>query len=124
MEVMRGVRSEQKLEEAMRTIFITAAIALVATQSFAISRLNPQSMTCERARATIHNQGAVIFRWTSPRGLPIYDRFIRNSRYCEANEYAEWKNIPTRDDRSCPVLACRNLDLRPGSGFFIPDNSL
>ena len=108
----------------MKTIVITVAIALFATQSFAISRLNPLSMSCASARATIHNQGAVIFRWTSPRGLPLYDRFIRNSRYCEANEYAERKNIPRRDDRSCPVLACRNLDLRPGSGFFIPDNSL
>jgi hypothetical protein len=108
----------------MKTLLLTAAVALIATQSFAISRLNPLSMSCASARAAVHNQGAVIFRWTSPRGLPLYDRFIRNSRFCDANEYAEWRGIPTRDDRACQVLACRNLDSRPGSGFFIPDYSL
>jgi hypothetical protein len=108
----------------MKIIFVTAAIVLAASPSFAISRLNPLSMSCSSARAAIHNQGAVIFRWTSPRGLPLYDRFIRNSRYCEANQYAEWRGIPTRDNRSCQVLACEDLSNRPGSGFFIPDNSL
>ncbi|TCU36636.1 hypothetical protein [Rhizobium azibense] len=107
----------------MKKLAVAAAIFLAASPSLAISRYNPMSMTCQSARAAIHNQGAVIFRWTSPRGLPIYDRYVRNSRYCDSNEYAEWKNIPTRDDRSCPVLNCQSIDNLDGM-FFIPNNSL
>ena len=107
----------------MKKLALTLAIVLVASPSFAISRLNPLAMNCASARAAVHNQGAVIFRWTSPRGLPLYDRFVRNSRYCDANQYAEWKHIPTRDDRSCPVLNCQNIDNLDGN-FLSPDNSL
>ncbi len=107
----------------MKKLALTLAIVLAASPSFAISRLNPLSMSCDSARAAVHNQGAVIFRWTSPRGLPLYDRFVRNSRYCDANQYAEWKNIPTRDDRSCPVLNCQSIDNLDGN-VLVPNNSL
>jgi hypothetical protein len=104
---------------ALALLFSTAAVL----PSYAISRLNPKSMSCDSAQTAVHEQGAVIFRWTSPRGLPLYDRFVRNSRYCDANKYAEWKSIPTHDNRSCRVLNCQNIDNLDGN-FIIPDNSL
>ncbi|MFP3544394.1 hypothetical protein SB748_13045 [Rhizobium sp. SIMBA_035] len=107
----------------MKTLAFAVAAVLVASPSFAISRLNPLGMSCAQARSAVHNQGAVIFRWTSPRGLPLYDRFVRNSRLCDANEYAEWKNVPTRDDKTCPVLNCQNIDNLDGT-FIVPNNSL
>jgi len=107
----------------MKKLVFTVTIVLIASPALAISRLSPLKMTCEQARAAVHNQGAVIFRWTSPRGLPLYDRFVRDSSFCDPNEYAEWKQIPTRDDRTCPVLFCENLNRLDGD-FIIPDNSL
>ena len=107
----------------MKRLLVTLLITLASTPSLAISRLNPLAITCANARAAVHQQGAVIFRWTSPRGLPLYDRFVRNSRYCDLNQYAEWKNIPTRDDRSCPLLNCQNIDNLEGT-FIIPEHSL
>ncbi|KRB49210.1 hypothetical protein ASE04_18710 [Rhizobium sp. Root708] len=107
----------------MKKLAVLVAIVLAGSPALAISRLSPLKMTCDQARATVHNQGAVIFRWTSPRGLPLYDRFVRNGRYCDPNEYAEWKRIPTRDNRACLVLFCENLNRLDGD-FIIPDNSL
>ncbi len=107
----------------MKKLAVIFTVMLASTPAFAISRLSPLKMTCEQARAAVRNQGAVIFRWTSPRGLPLYDRFVRNSRYCDPNEYAEWKRIPTRDTRACPVLFCENLNRLDGD-FIIPDNTL
>ncbi|NLS03160.1 hypothetical protein HGP14_07210 [Rhizobium sp. P32RR-XVIII] len=107
----------------MKKVALAMALVLVASPALAISRYNPLSMSCQSARAAIHNEGAVIFRWTSPRGLPIFDRYIRNSRYCDAHEYAEWRNIPTGNDPTCPVLYCEDIDNRKGL-FFIPDNYL
>ena len=107
----------------MRAVLLTLAALLAGSPCYAISRLSPLSMTCEQAREAVHSQGAVIFRWKSPRGLPLYDRFVRNRRFCEANEYAEWKSIPTRDNRSCRVLNCQNIDNLDGT-FMVPDHSL
>jgi hypothetical protein len=107
----------------MKRHLLTLLVALSATPSLAISRLNPLQMTCVNARAVVHQQGAVIFRWTSPRGLPLYDRFVRNNRYCDVNQYAEWKDIPTRDDPACPLLNCQNIDNLDGT-FIVPQRSL
>jgi hypothetical protein len=107
----------------MKKLLIVVLIGFIATPSFAIMRLNPLSITCQKARDTVHQRGAVIFRWSSSRGLPLYDRFVRNSRYCDTNQYAEWKNIPTRDDPTCPVLNCQNIDNLDGL-FIVPEHSL
>jgi hypothetical protein len=82
-------------------------------------------MTCQKARAAIHNEGAVILRYPSKRvaSMTLYDRYIRNSRFCDANQYAEWTGVPTKDDPNCRVLNCQNLDNLDGT-FIIPDNRL
>lgn len=108
----------------MKTTAMTALIiALTVSPALAISRYNPKTLTCESAQAAIHDQGAVIYRYTSPRGLPLYDRYVRNSRYCEGNEYADWTSIPTKDNPKCQVLNCQkrdNIDDR----LFIPNHNL
>ncbi|QFY59808.1 hypothetical protein FZ934_04790 [Rhizobium grahamii] len=109
----------------MRKTALLLSFALVASPAMAISRYNSQSMTCQSARAAIHNEGAVIFRYPSKRvpGMPLYDRYVRNSRFCDGNKYAEWTRIPTKDDPSCRVLNCQNIDNLDGM-FLVPDYSL
>jgi hypothetical protein len=110
----------------MKILALILAAIMAASPAYAVSRVSPLSMTCNQARAAwpaVHNQGAVIARLTSRRGLPIYDRYARNSHYCDASKYAEWKNIPTRDDRTCPVLNCQNIDNLDGQ-FIVPTHSL
>ncbi len=109
----------------MKKLALCVSIVLAASPALAISRYNPQTMTCQSARAAIHNQGAVIFRYPSKKvpGMTLFDRYVRNSRYCDANKYAEWTNIPTKDDPTCRVLNCQNIDNLDGM-FIVPDNSL
>lgn len=84
-------------------------LVLAASPAAAISRYNPLFMSCAGVRAAIHNQGAVIFRYQSPRGLPLYDRYVRNSNDCEATDYAEW----TRSDKGRYTLPGSELP-KPG----------
>ena len=107
----------------MKKIAVTLALVLAASPALAISRYNPLTTSCQSVRAAIHNQGAVIFRYTSPRGLPLYDRYVRNSNYCDATDYAEWTSIPSKDNPKCRVLNCQNIDNLDGM-FFIPHYSL
>ncbi len=109
----------------MKKMVLALAVVMAASPAFAISRYNSQSMSCQSARAAIHNEGAVILRYPSKRvqGMTLYDRYIRNSRYCEANEYAEWTTIPTKDNPRCRVLNCQNIDNLDGM-FIVPDYSL
>ncbi len=108
-----------------KTVLFVAAAVLAASPAMAISRYNSLTITCNRARAAIHNEGAVIFRYPSTRvrGMALFDRYVRNSRFCDANKYAEWTRIPTKDNPQCPVLNCQNIDNLDGT-FIIPNNSL
>jgi hypothetical protein len=98
-------------------------LVLAASPALAISRYNPLAMSCASVRAAIHNQGAVIFRYQSPRGLPLYDRYVRNSNYCDATDYAEWTHIPSKDNPRCQVLNCKSIDNLDGM-LFIPHHQL
>ncbi len=114
-----------KEEIAVRKVLVFTAALLAATPALAISRYNSQTISCDRARAAIHNEGAVILRYPSTRvrGMTLYDRYVRNSRMCDANEYAEWTTVPTKDNPKCRVLNCQNIDNLDGM-LFIPDYSL
>ncbi|CAN7246191.1 hypothetical protein [Rhizobium sp. LjRoot258] len=109
----------------MRKLVVVVAFVIVASPALAISRYNSLTMSCQAARAAIHNEGAVILQYPSKRvpGMTLFDRYIRNSNYCDANKYAEWTTIPTKDNPRCRVLNCQNIDNLDGM-FIIPYYSL
>lgn len=51
----------------MKKIALALMLVLAASPALAISRYNPLTMSGANVRAAIHNQGAVIFRYQSPR---------------------------------------------------------
>ena len=101
-------------------IVATAALALLATEAQAISRYNSTSMTCDRIKATVRAEGAVILRWKSKSGIQRYGRFVADGRFCSWSERAETSYVPAKDRRSCPVRECKYYDpyddyiFRPG----------
>ncbi|RDJ13822.1 hypothetical protein [Rhizobium grahamii] len=109
----------------MKNLVVVIAFIMAASPALAISRYNSLSMSCQAARASIHNEGAVILRYPSKRvsGMTLYDRYIRDSTYCDAHQYAAWTTIPTKDNPRCHVLNCQNIDNRDGM-FIVPYNIL
>lgn len=102
------------------TIMAAAALALLVTEAQAISRYNSTSMTCDRIKATVRAEGAVILRWKSKNGIQRYGRFVADGRFCSWSERAEISYVPAKDRRSCPVRECKYYDpyddyiFRPG----------
>ena len=109
----------------MKTVLIALTLLSLASPAAAISRYNSLTMTCEAARQAIRSEGAVILRHPSVRvkDMTLYDRYVRESRYCSVNQYAEDAYIPTRDNPRCPVLNCQLIDNLDGM-IFIPRNRL
>jgi hypothetical protein len=99
----------------------SVAIIAAAGPALAISRYNSASLTCDGARQAIRSEGAVIMRYPSKRvdNMTLYDRYVRNSDYCDPNEYAERAYVPTSDSPQCPVLACEPKSNLDGT-IFIP----
>ena len=89
----------------MRIILLAACLLLVAAEAQAASRYDPTRMSCDRVQATIARQGAVILRYQSTRvpGLPLYDRYVRDERFCNAGEVRTRAYVPSADTRSCAV---------------------
>ena len=94
----------------MKKIALALMLVLAASPALAISRYNPLTMSCASVRAAIHNQGAVIFRYQSPRGLPLYDRYVQSEQFCNIGEVRKRVYVPSADTKSCPVYICKRVD--------------
>ncbi|MDQ6436462.1 hypothetical protein RB623_20630 [Mesorhizobium sp. LHD-90] len=95
----------------MKTVLVAAALTLAAGDAFAISRYNSMGMSCAEAQARIDREGAVIMRYRSRSGVPLYGRYVSDGRFCEASTRPEFRSIPTADTRYCDVLECEYYDL-------------
>ena len=96
----------------MKTILLAVCFVLVAAEAQAVSRYDPTRMSCDRVQATIARQGAVILRYQSTRvpGLPLYDRYVRDERFCNMGEVRSRAYVPSADTSSCPVYNCKRPD--------------
>ncbi|MBC7284544.1 MAG: hypothetical protein H5U12_24370 [Hoeflea sp.] len=72
----------------------------------AISRIETTKTQCSAIRAALVREGAAILRYTSKKGLPIYDRYVSSSLLCPGNSVGVWASVPARDTNSCRVIAC------------------
>lgn len=100
---------------------LAALFVVFAADAHAISRYTSTSMSCERVKATIRQEGAAIMRYTSTRNpsLQLYGRFVSNGRYCSWGEAAMSTSIPASDTRSCPVRECQTVDF--DDPFLLPN---
>lgn len=112
----------------MMQLAFCAAVCLWGSSAMAIERYNSTSLACENVRQILRSQGAAILRYPSTRvpGLPLYDRYVRNSNSCSPGDYAERATVPTRDNPACPVLNCKPVEDLQDTGFmrFVPHYSL
>ena len=92
----------------MKKDLIAAAISLLASSAFAVSRYEITNVTCETVQALIRTEGAAIlvYRSTGILGLPIYDRYVQGQQYCLTGEVARGAGVPTVDKKYCPVRKC------------------
>lgn len=101
----------------MKTLFriaVTSGLLLAASvQAFAEPRYNPRKMSCEAVQGVIREHGAVTLRYTSTRvkNLPLYNRYVRNSSFCDMTEVAVSAFVPTIDRERCPVKLCEHRDI-------------
>lgn len=96
----------------MRMMIAFLAVLVAATPAAAISRYKAWTMSCGEAKSLIRAEGAVILRYRSARNpsLSLYDRYVRDSRFCPAGEQAQYTTIPTADTAACPVRNCVQVD--------------
>jgi len=85
---------------------ITILLAATTLPANAISRIETTRTDCGEIRATLIREGAAILRYTSKKGLPIYDRYVSSSLLCQSHEIGVWASVPARDTPRCRVIAC------------------
>lgn len=85
---------------------LVAVLAATAGPAGAITRVETTQHDCSAIRATLIREGAAILRYTSKRGLPLYDRYVSSSLMCESPAVGAWARVPARDTKSCRVIRC------------------
>src|SRR5262245_36282303 len=94
----------------MKAVLIAMAVLLVPFEAQAISRYNSTSMSCNKVKATVRREGAVILRWQGRSGVPRYGRFVAHNGFCDSGMRAEWSYVPSSDRKSCAVYECKYWD--------------
>jgi hypothetical protein len=90
---------------AVRSSVIALALCATATAALAQSRPSSPNLTCAQARQLVLSQGAIVIGT----GGFTYDRYVRDSSFCERGEYPSNSWIPTRDTPQCFVgYRCRS----------------
>ncbi|MEQ1949825.1 hypothetical protein [Mesorhizobium sp. CN2-181] len=100
---------EQREFVMIRCILVAVAL-LLATEAQAISRFSSNRMSCASVQQRIVGEGAAIVSYTSRRGNPLYDRFVRNAQFCQVGEVTDYAYITAADTKSCPVLRCEEFE--------------
>jgi len=85
---------------------LVAVLAATAGPAGAITRVETTKHDCSAIRATLIREGAAILRYTSKRGLPLYDRYVSSSLMCESPSVGAWARVPARDTKSRRVIRC------------------
>lgn len=82
------------------------------SDAWAISRYDVGKMSCQKVQSILQREGAAILRYRSKRNpsLTLYDRYVRDSRFCNVGEWATWSSVPVAGGESCRVLKCEEID--------------
>lgn len=92
----------------MKSVLLALCVVSVSFPALAINRYNVQSMSCAAVQQAVDRDGAAILRWQSPRNpsLTIYDRYVRNSLFCDKGQYPKRAYVPTSNTSQCQVSKC------------------
>ncbi len=85
---------------------LATTLAATVAPANAISRIETTKNDCSTIRSTLIREGAAILRYTSKRGLPLYDRYVSSSLMCQSPSVGVWARVPARDTNSCRVIRC------------------
>ena len=113
-KVLLALRRKQLLpceldpEAPMKAILVAASLCLIAAEAHAISRYDPTRMSCGEVQARVARDGAALLRYRSPRNpsITLYDRYVRDDRFCDMGEVRSRAFVPSADRNSCQVYKC------------------
>jgi len=96
------------LDGDMKKIVLFLALTAAASGAQAQQRPFTPSLSCGQAQQIVAANGAVVLG-TGPH---LYDRYVRDHRYCQFNEVVRPAWVPARDTPQCFVgYLCRESDL-------------
>ncbi len=92
----------------MKHVAILIPALLLSCEALAIERYQADSMSCASVAAAVDRDGAAILRYRAPNNpsLQLYDRYVRDDRFCSRTQRAKTVSVPARDTRSCQVRKC------------------
>lgn len=95
----------------MRNILVGLALVLATSAALADRAYTITNMSCASVQAALRADGSAILHYRSSRspGLPLYSRYVSDSRFCDPGETAAYASVPTKDKKDCTVRKCKSV---------------
>ncbi|WP_231711403.1 hypothetical protein [Xanthobacter dioxanivorans] len=97
MQLFRFARRSTPLNAGPAATGAAAIIALLAATGFAEARPDTLAMSCGEAAGLVAAHGAIVLG-TGPN---LYDRYVRELRFCSGFEQLKPEWVKTRDNPQC-----------------------
>lgn len=91
----------------MKTLFVFAAVALIASNAMAMSEYDSKSMSCPEIQQKA-KQGSIVLRYPSSTepDVTLYNRTVSNSMSCLGQGAMASANVPSADGKPCKIKTC------------------
>ena len=95
----------------MRGLLVGIALVMLAAAAAAYPAYDLSRMSCAQVQAAVRASGSAILHYRSKSNptLPLYSRYVSDSRFCDPGETAAYASVPALDDKSCTVHKCRSV---------------
>lgn len=89
----------------MRKYLLICAMMTMAGPAMADPVQVITRMSCAQVQAVVQASGSVVLRWQSPRGTPLFGRYVSDRRFCRPGEIIQIGSVPAAD-KTCNVRRC------------------
>jgi hypothetical protein len=88
------------------------ALILSSLSQASAAQISSRNVSCASLKEAVSSAGAALVSYQSNQvaGLRLYDRFVRDSRFCQGDEVTETKFVPASDTPNCALPRCVPTD--------------
>jgi hypothetical protein len=86
------------------------ALVMCVSQAVADPKVDARKLDCKSLQQAIQKNGSAIVHYNKPgASMPLYARYVANTRQCQSGSSAVFARVPTADGKSCPVKKCEQV---------------
>jgi hypothetical protein len=96
----------------MRMLLLACSALAICSAAQADPSYTVTNMSCAKVQSIVKANGSVVLHYRSAgkaSPVPLYERFVSDSRYCDSRQTITFASVPTADKKACNLRKCASV---------------